>query len=644
LILDYSIPSFAATIGLDSISDYLDKVAIQVPIPERSQPLLWSGRFEVSLNRAAVAAGLDHDWFSPVSNPARWRPGQQLFQIMVGGFPLPPLRIDRYAYNPESGIGSGTLCQILKFYDFSRPAEESSSSPGTYPLNPPIIGGTAESVIRWLLGIAFSPVKASALGIPVSSYISPPSPVPPPQLAINLAPGTVFAGEQDTANPIGDAQRHLGNLWQWLTVGAGEVVQNITAEPGDLPMLNFSALEKEPDIEHLDTPAGVVIVTGQYKVLAPTPKDPCPPSKPPVPETDSRGRKTLEKTDEYQPAGALFPELGTNPSPVLAVRRTTYYLYPGSGYPQGVPPEAIAESIFARPLPGQSEEAPWQTITVSQQPIGVLFPQLGTNFALIIASVEIQREDAKIKLEPIGVLFPELGTNTSLVVSRREILTTTPYLPGGARITDPATGQQKCLEPETPSPTRYPVAEVLLETKVARGVARIRPNGWVPLAEQALTLDIGRIAGPSVAQFVAEKIAYQEEIRRDSIDVKMPIPSSWLSAGCPPLFRGQVGADVWLAEGPIIVMDGQSRRAEFSWKGRRLSTNSIPAAVQVIEIDAVPTVIGRVLLIAPMEPISAAPGPSATVELAEPIYTPLRPNADVLITANTGGGGGGGAS
>jgi hypothetical protein len=175
-------------------------------------------------------------------------------------------------------------------------------------------------------------------------------------------------------------------------------------------------------------------------------------------------------------------------------------------------------------------------------------------------------------------------------------------------------------------------------------VARIRPNGWVPVVEQMIALDIGQIPGPGTAQFVAEKVAYREEIRRDSIDAKQPIPIAWLLAGCPPIFRAAIGADVWLAEGPIVTMDGQTREAAFGWKGRRLSTNGIPAAVQVLEIEAIPTAVALVVVISSNEPIYTPLYPKADVELAEPIYTPLYPKADVSITANTGGGGGGGAS
>ncbi len=564
-MLDYSIPDFTFWVGGFDATDYLDSIALACPQYEPSQPLIWTGSFRVSLNLLARQRGLGDADFSHLDSPGVWRPGQQPVTLMVRGQAFPKLRIERYAYNPQTRMGEGSLTQILALVAGDRPAVELIKNTGL-----PIPLG---NVVSAAIGEAFRRTSVS------------------PGVSIGGIGGEIY-GLGTTRDPVGDAQRLCGINWQWLSVDVGESVTTVAGTPGGMIFTrSLDECEVEPDISNIHFAASKVIVTGSRQV----PDEAVAAAAVP---TQNNRPKTL-RTEEIQPFGKIFPDAGTNATPIVAERKIVVYQYvddlstsdlqAGLGIDASILSEIGRIQIgnqFTVPIPDDRNQ-PIQTITVRLQPFGKLFPDTGTSTSLVTAEVVIESELRKIRYAPAGVVFPDLGTNTSLILDRREDLTTryvkrivdkTPALPD----IDPVTGQQRLYEARPELEARQVLPQYPLKNEAIRGEAIVSPAGWTPVRDAPLVLEMGFLPSKGHAEYLAGQIARREQRRRDAVQVTMPIPDEWFVAGCPLLATCEIGGDVFQIDAPILVMSGAE--AKFSFNGGLVSRGGIALFSEIEDI------------------------------------------------------------
>jgi hypothetical protein len=591
--LDYSVPNFEFLVGGFDCTNYLDEISLSLPIYEIAQMLTWSGRFKLSYNRKAISAGLPVSAFTPDGQPGRWRPAQVPVTLKIRGYTLPVMRIDRYAFNLQNGIGEGTLTQILDVVATDRPAQllAGRTTGGSAP-NLVATTGNVANVVRKLIDQAFKDCTVATPVISTGEQIG------------------VLYGLAYSSNPISDAQRLVGTQWQWLTVDNTEAVRTISGNPLPLPVLfnrSLGQVEWEPDIDHVNFAAEKVIVTGSRQQLA---KIPCQESPEPLnPNLDKKGRPLVQRTEERQPFNQVFARNnGGITDLTLAEIKWIFYQYKEeNNQPSNwdsqlwrfIPAELLFELQTDLPLPDAALGSVCQTVTVTEWPGGRVFSKLGTNTSLMTAVLEFQSEKRKARYVPFGVLNPKAGTVTTLSAERIERLKTKPYFPSGTHggTVNPKTGQPQCLEPVPAKEERQPLAEQPLETVPVRGIATVAPAGWTPITPRDLVMEMGYLPSDGAAKYLAEQIAKRESWRRDSLKIIMPIPEEWLVAGCPPLRRCYLHDGHWQMDGLILSIQGQE--AKFAFTAARIDRLGASVVSLVETLDTGFAVEASCSLVAP---------------------------------------------
>lgn len=563
--INYSVSDFQFLIGGFDCTDYLDSISLSQPIHEIAQPLTWSGRFTVSYNRKAVSDGLTESAFDQGLMPARWRPSQSQVKLKIRGYNLPVLRIDRYAYNPQTNTGEGTLHQIIDAVATDRPA-----------IDPPLVTGGVRSVGS----LAPVPVHSAVDGLLGAAFYG--CSVNPARSSLSM-PGLIY-GEISTRNPIADAQKLAGIYWNWLTVDTSEIVRLVSGDPFASPVLfsrSLAEIEWTPDIDHINFAAERVIVTGSCQQPAKLLCD----EKPPDTTLDRKGRPKYQRIAEQQPLSKIF-SLGAqgNLSPGIAEIKWIFYQYPDdlswdSNLLQFMPTELLYERDAAPNSDRNGPiDQPCQTVTVYQQPAGRVFSSQEANTSLIVAALEMQSEKRKGRWVPYGVLDSKnQKENLNLGLERYEDLTTGVTYPGRtehAGVVNPSTGKAQCLERPPKKEERQPLAEIPLETVPVTGRASVSPAGWNPICRRDLVLEVGFLPNAVAANYLAQQIAQREAWRRDSVKVVMPIPVEWLAAGCPPLRRAFLHDGHWQVDG--LILEIQEGEARFAFSGARIDRIGVP--------------------------------------------------------------------
>ncbi len=567
--LDYSIPSFSFAIGSFNASDYLLELSMSQPLHEIGQALTWNGSFKVAYNRGALRDGLVEGDFDQFLNPGRWRPAQHPVLIEIGGYPLPVMRIDRYAYNYDTQVGEGSLVQILDVVSGDRPpARQTGIFTSTSKID---IEWSVTGAVDYLLHKAF----IGAAHIP-NFYFLP-------------AGGLVY-DELLSNDPVPDAMRLLGSNWQWLTVDINEDVRAIQPFPHLATPLfarNLRQYDITPDTQQLQSTVSSVLVTGSFQRRK---KRECDVSPQPIdPNLDRKARPKIQKTAEQKPFKEMFGEGSLNLT--TSEIKTIYYQYPDDQNWEsslwGYLSVSMAYDVQTDyPIEGAPLDLPCQTVVVREQPAGRVFPELGTNTSLIVAEITIQSERRRATYVPAGVVDPSLGTDTSLVATTYEVLTTKPVIPdkvNHAGEADPKTGQAQCLEPTPKKEERIPLAEIPLETIACRGEASISYVGWTPFCAKTKVVEVGYC--PDNAAFLAQMIAKREVWRQDVAKVEMPIPFEWLAAGCPSLPRVRLQDGDFLADGLILQMAGtpEGYKASFAFSAARITKTGVPLYFERLE-------------------------------------------------------------
>lgn len=564
-MLDYRIPPYTFTIGGWDATNYLDSLSISLPMSEPGNPLIWTGNFSLSYNLSAQPNGDTAASFDEWANPNRWRQAQAPVVLAIHGHQLPVMRIDRYAYNPETNTGEGTLTQVLGLPVGDRP----SSDPELEVLSQS--GAITQSlalVVRRLLAAAFA---LPYCRIPVAIG------------AISVA-GSI-AGKITSRNPIADANRIVGNAWRWLWVDRNEQVTECSGDP-NVNALVFSraadTFEWERDLEGIEQPSDRVIVTGQYNRIKPPPAEPTPQN--PI---DQSVRPRVQRTEEKQPIGKFD---GTaNEAEIISERKWIFYWYPkDTAWPAEatpfLPPSLVAIAAADPVMQDADPDAPAKTITVIQWPAVRIFADLEGDFSLRIGTIEYQSEYQRLQYQAAGVVFPETRENDfSTVLAKRDILLTPP-VNRFAQVAytgeiDPITGFAVRLEPIAKAEARQRAPEVELEQVPVKGLALMAPIGWIPTIARTQVLEVGFLPSDGAAQYLAQQIAARESRRRNQLEITMPLPIEYLAAGCPPLVRcslelpttGGLASDDFCVDGPIIRLDRQNGKADFSFTAARVS-------------------------------------------------------------------------
>ena len=533
---------------------------------EPGQALLWSGQFKVSNNLKARADGLTDNDFSEYGIPSRWRPYQQQVRLNIRGYLSPVFRIENYRYNPQTQSGEGTLTQI--------PTAVAGDRPGT-AIETTVSGNIGTAIERLL--------TASFLGATVQPGRS------------LVGDGGVLDVPLTTRDPWADACRLAGLSWNWLAVNGSESIVTVAGSTNGLVFSRTAEqVELVPDLAAIYQLAQKVIVTGARQVTDTSAANPAIATN----QTPTAPRPKFKKTEEFRPAGTVFPSLAPSTAPVLYESKTIIYQYWDDDDWSGYLPFGTFLTSFLFDIQSQTQtgikpygvppvdlNVPMQTITIKRQPLGFLFPSLGVNATLTDAEVLVESNLRKLTIKPVGVLFSSAGADATLVVEKRESLTSA-YIPPGTQLTQVATnpnGTAQQYEARPKLEPQQPVATRPLKTEVLKGTAQLTPLGWVPVLAKPLVVDFGFLPDNARAEMLANKIAVREQQRRDQVLVDMPIPTEWLANGWPLLSQAIVGGNTYLMDGcAISISDGF---AKFGFTGALVSQG-----VSML-IGGVPTVV-----------------------------------------------------
>lgn len=569
-MIDYSIPPFTFFIGDLDCSDLLDSIALRLPNHEPGQILTWKGDFKISLNLAATRSGLSHDDLDPRETPSRWRSGQQPVKLAIHGQDFPVLRIENYRYDRNTRQGEGRLVQVLDLISGDRP--DIPTLGATVPprkIPPATCGYVVNALIQQATSSAAIPITVGEIG--------------------GVAGITMI--DTISRGPIEDAQRLAGISWQWLAVDHGEVIYGIPGDPGQGPIAftrTDQQVEITPNLDAIQFAAPQVIVSGSTYAED---QQPCAEPAAAEPNADGQGRPTKQKTTTLKPFSEVFDTGGSYSStPTTAEEKTILYAYQDRRFLDEVLPTELQPDYNA--VIGQTYELqpnePLFTATIKRQPFGFLFPDAGTNTTLVIGEAIVETPIARVTFKPSGVLSGN-DQSLTLIAANRETLTTSfiPAVPTSSPIEDPNNpGQHTCFEkPPTKEPPQVAPTRPVKEVPIV-GSANLAYAGWNPIINTPLIINFGFLPDGGLANLLAYQIARQQERRRDSWLVRMPIPSEWAAINFRPLSRCTVGGRSLQIDGPIVTIADGVASLEFEGGAIDNSSYSISPVVAPIILGA----------------------------------------------------------
>jgi hypothetical protein len=564
--LDYSVPPFRFLIGTFDCTDYLDAIAISVPKHELTQPLVWTGQFSLSYNRKAISNGLSEAEFSQLLTPNRWRPGQQQVQLIINGYPLPMLRIERYAYNTLTGRAEGTLTQLLALVAGNRPGKTVGLSFETLYVSAGKWIGNTFQVTKYYGSKLNGVVKKLAEQAFVGATVSP-------IIEISGLEGLMFPAIV-TRDPVADAQKLCGVNYHWLTVDKDETIRTVSGSPGATIFdRTLGQVDWEPDLQNINFAANKVYVTGVYQVPSPSVSDDTT-----TEVIDDQGRISRQTTTETRLASAIFLSLKDSAQGQYTITsevKTIYYQYSDqNSAPTEIAnlvnlPYEISQTILLAIQYANKKNLidPYQTITVVTQPGGRIYSSLGVNTDMHIASIEVQSDYRRAKWAPKGVVTSGNDKDFTLVLESKETLKEAPFNYYADRTN---------LEASPYAEPRQPASAANLATESVLGKAAMTPAGWTPIYSAPYVVDVGFLP-PSIATQLATALAAREQYRRDAVQITLPIPIEWLAAGCPLLACCQVYDGLFQMDG--IILSLAEGMAKFSFSGARVATYAIVAGV-----------------------------------------------------------------
>jgi hypothetical protein len=638
--LNYSPQSIRVFVGvLDfEITDFLDGFDLVAPDPDIGQRLTWTGSFSIAYNTKAITAGITEADLSPYTHPERWRPDVPMAIEFVAGTTITriPLRIQNYSYLPMSGgtvgQGQGAFHTILDALAKDRPGEDAGFDVGG--------GGTP-------LGQAVQALLTLGYGV---------SPIVPSIGTLNL---TGYLDDKiSTRNPINDCADLTATCWQWLTVGAGETISTISGDPMTHPILftrPLGAYEIEAETDGRGDWYSKAIVTGSYQHAVP-PKTECDDRE--VDSLDDKGRPGAITTTTMATFAEVFPGknfAGVNilgapvtsyETLVLKEEKTILYQYGDTPYVQvggssstmagaiGVvtfaanPPNLIDiyNALPVIPIDPENQSAV-MTVTISIQLAGAIYPQLGTNTARKVASIQIESERVKKTYKPFGTIREAAGADYKLVPSPIETIDETsaskPQVVAGRPKGSPPGTPNKCLEKTVKPEPRQTAPQWTMETVPVRGESLIVPQNWAPLIQLPKIQDFGFIPSQSHADSLAVQVAARCARESDPWRIVMPIAPEWIAAGCPLYFRCHLHDAHYEVVAPrIIHIQNQEGKTTLEFQANRIG----PAPIVPNQPPALPFI--------PLYALGPAPPGGGPAPIVQPLQLTVSAGAIVGIAGD----------
>jgi hypothetical protein len=573
--LDYSPPPFTVHLGNFEITKYVTSWEMRSPALELNTLAAWTGDFEVFFSNRF---GLTENDFSEQYFPARWRTAQAQVLITVMGRSLPVMRIDRYAYDPQTRTGKGSLVQYLGSIAGNRPSAIPDTKVGAQmPL---------KEVVEVLVDAAMEPARIKKFR------------------EITGITGTLDA-PLSTRDPIVDAQKFCGVNWQWLTVNSTEKIVTVGGDPAKYPVLMYRSIgqvEWQPDHDAIYFAADKVIVTGACQV--PDPGKPC---GTPNPNVDEKGRTKRVPTTEMQPFKTIFPGPYSS-NPTVAEEKMVMFAYrneptPGtisfgiSSYINFITFETgnfdpydlmrDLDSASSIALKDVDEKTAIHTVTVKSWPAGRIFPRLGANTNLHVVEIEVVSPFIRAVWTCEGLLRPETGDNFTLVRKSREVLSADRN--HGCGGLNPKTGTTIVFEDKPKAELPQPAPLVPLKTVSIRAECVVDPAGWVPLIKNPHIVEVGFLPSQGHGDNLAVQIANQQVRRRNLVHVSEPLRNAieWLDAGCPVVGRVRIHDGEFGFESVIVGMG--NNEAKFSIACGRMALINPPIAPPPQPVPYIPS-------------------------------------------------------
>jgi hypothetical protein len=535
-------------IGDLDVTDFVFNFSLESPALEMNAIATWHGSFEVRYNEAARAAGLTPGDFSEQSRPDRWREGQQAVAITIMGLPLPIVRIDAdYAYDSQIDVGKGRFYQFLDILAGDRPN-----------INPDIKIG-AQVPLGWVVEklIDEAMVPARLKRVRTIAGVS-----------------GVLDAPLSTRDPIRDAQIFCGVNLRWLTVDKTETIITVSGEPASHSILFARSIDEvifEPNRQSIHEVGEKFIVTGARQVPDIKPKENCPPN----PNVDEFGRTKRVPKDEMAPFKVVFPG-PYSMNPILSRRTTTMFSYrnPATGFFRsyietigfeltGFDGYDLAQELNTASMLNTKdfdENTAVQTVIVTEEPAGKIFPRLGTNQTIRVSELVAKTPFVETTWVPVGLLRPELGDDFTLALKSRNVVTgqRNDRKCGGG--TDPKTGRTITFSDRPQQEPQQMAPEIPLKTEPLKGTCTITPIGWTPIISNPKPIAIGFIPDQEHADRIACYLAAREVGRRDQHFLTMPIANctEWLMAGCPIVGKVRIHDGDFIFDSVIIKYDGKS--------------------------------------------------------------------------------------
>ena len=565
-MLDYTPPRFKFIVGTLDISSLVFNWSLHSKALEINTDGCWQGSFTLNCGMSGRDyASYPDSLMDPLTSPTLWRNSQSVISIAIefNGiyYNLPKMRIDKYAWNPQTRTGEGQLYQFVETLNKTRPATTPELRIGQQvPL---------KFVIEKLIDTAQkdSPQKLQKAIVGITG---------------------VLDSAMTTRNPIADVQKLCGVNWRWLTVDNAEKITTVSGTPEDYPILFSRSLAQviwEPDIQNINFAAPKVIVTGSRQV--PDHSCDCSPNADQNKYVDSKGRTKISTTEEKKPYKEVYGKT-IRLDETLSERKTIMYQYLDRNFPSGVISyieflafggvdvglsydiRAFLDQSNALTCKDVDEMTPIATVTVKEWPRGRISQKFGEDGNLSTAEITIEGPTLKARLVPIGTLNAQDSLNLALMWASKEALKNNRNT-GKCGAADPKTGSVSCVTAKPQLEASQPGAEVPLKTEVIKSQANVSYNGWYPLIKDPYIEEIGFIPSQLHGDKLAMSIARREERRRNAVQVSMPLRSmpEYFVSGCPIAGRARVYDGNFGFEAVIISM-GQDK-GEISFSCGRIS-------------------------------------------------------------------------
>lgn len=564
-ILDYSIKPFQVLIGDLDVTPLITKFEVARPIHELKQHLAFSGNFELCWS---PSTGITTTQLSQFTNPGYFRPYQCQCSFSIQGYIVCKFYIQDYVFDSYELVGKAKIVQILDVPG-SRPSKEVLKELSDY-------GTQLGTVIVNLLNYAFDNSS-----IPTPTYL----------FDLNNHTGT-YDDRLTSRDPVKDAQDICSKNYRWLYIDTLNRINDVSGDPSKNSTI-FARSNKEVEIkpifDHVNFASNQFIITGSkrqsnrstgYNVVVKIDSG----DEDTKNNFDSEGRQLRLVTQTFKKKWEVFPELATttvtdsqgrlslqitDTSDIIYERKVVQYYYWNVN-----PPYPTIETFKpVNPLSANTDTtqylpqitdfaSQWKkgdlvaTVTTTQRIGGALYPvNAGTSNRIFDTGLRFYEQTievpyAKITYRCKGLVDVQLTGDYNVVPDDSPVLVSSEPIKGG-RI-DPngtvpeASNPKKADEPltfktELPLESRHQKPDLNLETINLQGVANFQPVGWTPVRNDPYVEDIRFIPDQEHADLLAYEIGWRECRRRDSWDVRLPIPLEWLQNGCVPLQNCKIG-------------------------------------------------------------------------------------------------------